>query len=240
MGIIKRIGDIFKANVNSALDDIEDSEKMLDEYVREMTEELGKAKEAVAGVIATRNQTRNEYNALGTKIDDLTKKAKLALEKGNEELAKKALTQKKTYELQHDQLETQVATLDKQVETLKGNITQLEMNINEARAKKEGLKAKLNSAKAQEKVNSVMNGIGENSSGRDFDRIAKKIDDKYEKEMAKAELAGDSLANDFRSLEQQSIEGEVDSDLEALKAEMGLSPKNEDKELEDLKKELDK
>ena len=88
MGILSRFGDIVQANVNAVLDKMEDPSKMIDQYLRELNENLAEVKKETAGVMAEETRTRRlmeENQAEAARYEDLAKQALLA---GNEGDAK--------------------------------------------------------------------------------------------------------------------------------------------------------
>lgn len=104
MGILSRFGDIIKSNVNDMLDKCEDPAKMVDQYLRNLTENLAEVKKETAGVMAEETRTRRmveENSAEIAKYGDLARKA---LQAGNEGDARVFLAKKQ-------QLETKGASL---------------------------------------------------------------------------------------------------------------------------------
>ena len=98
MGILSRFGDIVQANVNAVLDKMEDPSKMIDQYLRELNENLAEVKKETAGVMAEETRTRRlmeENQAEVARYEDLAKQALLA---GNEGDAKVFLAKKQQLE----------------------------------------------------------------------------------------------------------------------------------------------
>ena len=98
MGILSRFGDIVQANVNAVLDKMEDPSKMIDQYLRELNENLAEVKKETAGVMAEETRTRRlmeENQAEAARYEDLAKQALLA---GNEGDAKVFLAKKQQLE----------------------------------------------------------------------------------------------------------------------------------------------
>ena len=145
----------------------------------------------------------------------------LALKKGDERLATEALKQKKTY----DQLVTSIQPQWEQQNTLssklKDSLRALESKIDEGRRKKEILVARQKRAEAQKKIHDVMSGMNDRSAFATFDRMEQKVMEIEAQADAAVELEMDSLDDQFKALEAGS---EVDDELAALKAKMGLNP----------------
>lgn len=221
MGIFGRISDILKANVNELIDKAEDPAKMMDQMIREMHESLREAKIEVAKAIADEKRLQQQLKQNQTQSQNWESKAMLALKKGDERLATEALKQKKTY----DQLVTSIQPQWEQQNTLssklKDSLRALESKIDEARRKKEILIARQKRAEAQKKIHDVMTGMNDRSAFATFDRMEQKVMEIEAQADAAVEIEMESLDDQFKALEAGS---EVDDELAALKAKMGLNP----------------
>lgn len=257
MGLFDRISRVVRSNLNDMVSKAEDPEKILEQTVIEMQEDLVQLRQAVAQAIASQKRSQQQYNQSQSQVNQWLSRAQLALQKGDENLAREALQRKKSYE---EQANTIKATLDgqtTQVEALKRNLIQLESKISEAKTKKNMLKARAQAAKANEQLQGMLGGINSTSSGMAaFERMEEKVLQMEARSNAAGELAGADLESQFKVLEA----GNVDDDLAALKASMQLGPaqtqaqlppsqastpqtpaqKTEvDAELEELRKQLD-
>jgi phage shock protein A len=221
MGIFGRVSDILKANVNELIDKAEDPAKMMDQMIREMHESLREAKIEVARAIADEKRLQQQLKQNQSQSKNWESKAMLALKKGDERLATEALKQKKTY----DQLVTSIQPQWEQQNTLssklKDSLRALESKIDEARRKKEILVARQKRAEAQKKIHDVMSGMNDRSAFATFDRMEQKVMEIEAQADAAVELEMESLDDQFKALEAGS---EVDDELAALKAKMGLNP----------------
>jgi phage shock protein A len=218
MSFFKRIGDIFRSNVNDALDKAEDPEKMIKMMVVDMKESINKSTAALAQAMAHTKQMEAKMNFHKTQSEDWQNKAMSALKAGNEELAKKALEKKTledqsyaTYKTMFDQSS---ATTDK----LKDQLTKLKQKYDEAKAKEGMLLARSKNAEAQSEMAKNIGGFNENAFAN-FDKFEEKIVAKESEAEAYTDMnAGDlKLENEFEELEKKSA---VDSELEKLKAMM--------------------
>jgi phage shock protein A len=141
----------------------------------------------------------------------------LALQKGDENLAREALNRKKGYADTAATLKTSVDHQSGQVDTLKKNLVALEGKISEAKTKKDMLKARMQSAKAQENLNNMLGKINTSAASATFERMEEKVMMAEAKAGASAELASDGLEQQFAQLEASSG---VDDELAALKMKM--------------------
>jgi phage shock protein A len=182
-----------------------------------MQEDLVQLRQAVAQSMAALKRQEQQYNQSSTQAQEWEKRAMLALQKGDENLAREALNRKKTHA---DSASTLKAGLDQQsgqVELLKKNLIAIEGKISEAKTKKEMLKARMQSAKAQENLNNMLGKVNTTSAAATFERMEERVLMAEAKASASAELGMDNLESQFVQLEAGSG---VDDELAALKAKM--------------------
>lgn len=249
MGLFDRIGRLVRANLNDVVSKAEDPEKILEQSIMDMQEDLVQLRQAVAQAIATQKRSEQQYNQAQSQANQWQQRAQLALQKGDENLAREALVRKKSHAETATTIKTQLDAQSGQVDTLKRNLIQLESKISEAKTKKNMLKARLQSAKAQERLQNTIGSINTNSSMAAFDRMEEKVLQIEARSQAAGELAGTGLEEQFLQLESGS---DVDDELMAMKAQLtggsvaqpqleaGKSQPNEvvDAELEELRREL--
>ncbi|WP_287127389.1 PspA/IM30 family protein [Candidatus Cyanaurora vandensis] len=222
MGLFDRIGTVIKANLNSLVSSAEDPEKVLDQTVNDMQEDLIQMRQAVAQAIASEKRTEQELNKNLSQSTQWQERAMLALNKGDEGLAREALTRKKSFAETASGLQDALGKQKETVGKLRQNLTALEGKIAEAKAKKDLLVARARSAKASENINQVLNKVSPGSSLATFDRMEQKVLDLEARSAAVGELSTDSVEDKFKALE--SGQGAVDDELLALKAQMGILP----------------
>jgi phage shock protein A len=218
MGLFDRIGRLLRANVNDMVSKAEDPEKILEQAVADMQEDLIKLRQAVATSIANQKRTEQQYNKAVADANGWQQKAQLALQKGDENLAREALTRKKTYADTAAAMKAQLDNQSGQVESLKRNLVQLESKIAEAKTKKDMLKARAQAAKAQEQIQNAVNIQGTNSAMAAFERMEEKVMISEARAEAAAELGGTNLESQFAALSAT----DVDDELAALKSQMAL------------------
>ncbi|MEH2208717.1 MAG: PspA/IM30 family protein [Nostoc sp.] len=256
MGLFDRIKRVVSSNLNDLVNKAEDPEKMLEQAILEMQEDLVQLRQGVAQTIAAQKRSEKQYNDAQNEINKWQRNAQLALQKGDENLARQALERKKTYTDTSAALKASLDTQSTQVETLKRNLIQLESKISEAKTKKEMLKARITTAKAQEQLQGMVRGMNTNSAMSAFERMEEKVLIQESRAQAAGELAGADLDTQFALLEGGN---DVDDELAALKAQMlpPAAPQNQaqlppqqqttapksnevvDAELDSLRKQLD-
>ncbi|HEY9893632.1 MAG TPA: PspA/IM30 family protein [Candidatus Sericytochromatia bacterium] len=255
MGLFDRLSRVVRANLNDMVSKAEDPEKILEQAIVDMQEDLVQLRQAVAGAIATQKRTEQQYNKNQTEANNWQQRAQLALTKGDENLAREALTRKKANSDTAAQLKTQLDTQVTQVDTLKRNLIALESKISEAKTKKDMLKSRAAAAKANEQLQSTISSLNTGGSMAAFERMEDKVLMMEARSQSAAELAGADLESQFAMLESGS---DVDDELAAMKANLltGSSasqpvlPAGEEKkatapnsavdaELESLRKQID-
>jgi phage shock protein A len=241
MGILSRMKTIFKSEVNASLDKAEDTEKMLNQTVLDMQEQLQKAKQQVAIAIADEKRLERSYLENQQLTDQWMDKAKLAVQKGSDELAKAALERKVEYENLAAEYQKQWVAQKDAVEKLKVSLRDLERKVEEAKRQKDLLIARNKRAIAQKQIHQTMAGMATNAGVfNTFDRMKRKVDDQEARAAAAQEISeetGDTkLEKQFAELGKSSI----DDELAKLKTQVSDAPKAEDPELAKLKEEINK
>lgn len=226
MGIFSRIADIFKSNVNDALDKAEEPEKMLKQMVLEMEESINKATLAVANSIANEKSLERKLDKARKDSSEWEQKAMQALQANREDLAKAALEKKAIADRNvadlHPIYEQAKATSTK----LRQQLDQLKTKLDEARSRQSTLIARSQAAKAQKQIAQSFSGVGSDAFTK-FDKFEGKIEKLEAEATAFEQLAGEntSLDDEFKKLSSSSS---VDGDLLALKAKMGMLPEAND------------
>jgi phage shock protein A len=221
MGLFDRVSRLLRANVNDMVSKAEDPEKILEQAVADMQDDLVQLRQAVAGAIANQKRTEQQYNKAMGDANSWQSKAQLALQKGDENLAREALVRKKTYSETATALKAQLDGLAGQVDTMKKSLGQLESKISEMKGKKDMLKVRSQAAKAQEQLQGTVGRIGNNSAMAAFERMEEKVLNQEAKSQAAAELTGVDLESKFAALEAGS---DVDDELAQMKAMLSGSP----------------
>ncbi len=219
MGIFGRMTDIFKSNVNDALDRMEDPEKMLKNMIIEMEEALTKATSALAKAIANEQNLRKQQGLAQQQAAQWEEKAALAMKAGNADLAKQALSKKITYDGQAGQYDGMIAQASNTTQSLRSQLDALKAKLDEARMKQSTLIARAQVAKTQKEFSSAMGtAIGDGAFAK-FDTREKKIEGMEAEAQAYSEVSGAAQADDpFAALEKNQ---QVDDELAKLMAKMG-------------------
>jgi phage shock protein A len=217
MGLFDRVSRVVRSNLNAVVSSAEDPEKILEQSLIDMQEDLVQMRQAVARAIASQKRIQQQYNQAQTEASNWEQRAKLALQKGDENLAREALNRKKVQAETAASLKAQLDQQASTVDTLKRNLIALEGKISEAKTKKDMLKARASAAKANEQLQNTMGRMSTSSSMAAFERMEDKVLEMEARSQAAAELAGADLENQFAALEAGS---DVDAELAAMKAQL--------------------
>jgi phage shock protein A len=223
MSIFNRIGTLLRSNVNAMITEAEDPEKMLNQSLIEMQQQLIEAKKQVALSIADEKRLAKQLENEKAQSEEWERKAMLAVKAGNDELAKEALMRKQEHDKLAHGFQEQWQAQKAAVEQLKSALTSLSAKIEDAKRKKNLLIARAKRAEAQKTIANTMSGMSENAAFDTMGRMEEKIDKmeaeaKATYEMA-SEFSGDTLKDKFAALETV----EAGDALAALKAKMGLA-----------------
>jgi phage shock protein A len=206
---------LVRSNINDLLDRAEDPEKAIKQLLMDMNSQLIQVKTQVAAAIADEKRLQARAEEAQRSADEWQRKAELALDKGDDELAKQALQRRNTYATTAAGLHEQWQAHSAQVQTLKEGLRQLQNKIEEAEAKKELLIARHRSSKAQEQMHRTLTGIRGVGAMGDFERLERKVEEQEARAQAYTDLSTDTLDQKFAALEEES---EVDRQLRELKA----------------------
>lgn len=223
MGLFERIGRMFRANVNDWKRKQEDPEKILEQAVMEMQDNLVQLRQAVASAIASQKRTERQAAQVKSTAQEWYRRAQLAVQQGNEPLAREALTKRRAYEETAASLLAQLEQHKTVVAKLKKDIQALEPKVAEAKAKKDMYIARARSAEASSRLQEILGGVNSIGSLNAFERMEEKVLELEAQSEAIAQLGGDDLEKKFASLEQGE---EIDAELAAIRANLKSSTDN--------------
>lgn len=217
MGLIERVLRLFRSNINSFAAAREDPEKILEQTVYEMQENLVSMRQAVATAIATQKRTERQAAQAQSTEEEWYRRASMALQQGNEALAREALTKRKAYQQTATALLEQIGQQKTLVAKLKKDMQSLELKISEAKTKKDMYIARARSAEASLRVQEMLGEVGETNSVKAFEKMEDKILELEAKQQAIAISGADELENKFASYGDGD---DVDAELSKMKAQL--------------------
>ncbi|NOW07412.1 PspA/IM30 family protein [Clostridium beijerinckii] len=212
MGIFSRMSNMIKAKVNNSLDEMENPVELLDQKLRDMDEQFNKAKLSSAQILGNVHEIEKKLDSAKKESEDYDQKVRLALSKGNEELAKRALAKKVETDKKATSLQASYDNAKIQADTLKANLRALEEEITKTRSYRDEAAARFANAEASQKVNEVLANVQTKSNSIQIDSIERKIQRKEALAQGLGELRDlDDFDSEFKKLD------EVDLDLELAK-----------------------
>lgn len=236
MNLFDRFARVAKSNLNDLAGKLEDPEKIMEQALEEMQNDLVKIRQSYAEVTATQRRILKQKEQCDAMAADWYKRAQLALEKGNDELAKEALSRRQTQTEEantlQSQLDNQAESLDKLFEGMK----MLEKKIGENKAKKDQMVARARTAQSTQKVNDMISGVTGKTSTDAFSRMEEKVEALEAAAEVSAEMgslngnmlpgtAGAGVEAQFKALEAAD---ELDDELAKMKGLLSGGPSSSD------------
>ena len=218
-----RLVQLVRAQVTSWVQDSEDPEKILDQAVADMQADLIQLRQSVAQAIATQKRTERQCDQTHTLAKEWYNRAQLALQKGEEQQARDALTQRQTHLRVLTQLEGHIREQKAIVTQLKANMRELEVKIADARTRRDMYIARARSAEASQRIQEMISQVGTRNPMGALERMEDKV-------MA-LETQAEAIADLNNALESGSLEGRfaaleqdeasvVEAELTAMKAQL--------------------
>eukprot|EP00440_Ansanella_granifera_P009749 gb/GFBE01010566.1/.p1 GENE.gb/GFBE01010566.1/~~gb/GFBE01010566.1/.p1 ORF type:complete len:302 (+),score=98.15 gb/GFBE01010566.1/:1-906(+) len=239
--LFERFARVAKANVNKVLQGLEDPEKVLDQAVDEMQGDLIKVRQSYAEVLATQRRLITQKEQADQVASEWYKRAELAVEKGDDELAKEALTRRQTQADKANDLQRQIDAMTGNVDKLFESVKALEAKIMQAKDEKEQLIARARTAKTTAQVNEMLSDVTATGGTGAFDRMKEKVEMLETRAEVSSGLLPEasskgSIEDRFKQLESGNA---VDDELAKLKGSKALPGKSAlDAELEAMRKKL--
>ena len=220
MGIFSRMTDIINSNINSMLDQAEDPEKMIRLIIQEMEDTLVEVRSSSARVLADRKTAARRLEQVQTEADSWEDKARLAISKEREDLARAALQEKRVIEEEISVVEGELQATDEHIAQLNDEVAQLQQKLSDAKAKQKALLMRGKTVESRIKVKRQMHREALDGAFQRFEYFERRIDN-LESQLDSMDLGREvspDLASEIDSLQEDA---RITDDLERLKAEMG-------------------
>ena len=218
MALLDRVATLVRANLNDLVDRAENPEKMLKQVILDMENQFIQVKTQVAIALADLHLLKKKKQENAEKHAEWMRKAELAVDKKDDELARAALERFVSFQQLTESFEEQISDQDAQVESLKSALKKLELKLAEARAKADLLIAQHRRSRAVNRAADAQQSSGYESLT--FDRMRSKVAREQALGIAKGELLGDDIDGRFHTLEREQ---KIDALLEEIKAKRRLS-----------------
>lgn len=220
MGIFSRMSDIINANINAMLDKAEDPEKMIRLIIQEMEDTLVEVRSSSVRVLADRKAAGRRLEQLEAEARAWEGKARLAIGKGRDDLARAALQEKHEIEDEVDAVGRELAATDEHIERLNDEIAKLQAKLNDAKAKKKALVIRSQTVESRIKVRRQVNRDALDGAFARFEHFERRMDN-LESQLDAMDLgreAAPSLAAEINALAEDE---KIGAELERLKSELG-------------------
>jgi phage shock protein A len=219
MGLLERVSTLIRANLNDMIDRAEDPEKLIKQVILDMDNQYLQVKTQVAVSIADQHMLEKKLRENEEAGRDWMRKAELAVEKQQDDLARAALDRFQTSQKLAVSYREQVDDQKLQVETLKNALIKLEQNLDEAKAKRDLFLARHRRGLALGKAARAQSAIGDNSRSAAFDRLQDRVNHTEAIASAEVELFNENAGDRLARLDRDS---EIERLLSELKSKHGL------------------
>lgn len=222
MSIFSRMSDIINSNINALLDSAEDPEKMIRLIIQEMEDTLVEVRSSSARILADRKTAERKRGQIGLEASAWEDKAKLAISKGREDLARAALQEKRVIEQELDVVATELAATDDHIDQLNEEISQLQQKLSDAKAKQKALLMRSKTVESRMAVKRQVNRSELDQAFNKFDKFERRMDN-LEGELEAMDLGREgNLAAEIEALQQDEwLSEELDRLRESMAEEKG-------------------
>lgn len=217
MGIFSRMSDIVNSNINALLDSAEDPEKMIRLIIQEMEDTLVEVRSSSARVLADRKTAERKRAQVSQEVNNWEEKAKLAISKGREDLARAALQEKRVIEQELEVVSTELAATDEHIGQLNDEIAQLQQKLSDAKAKQKAMLMRSQTVHSRMAVKRQVHRSELDEAFNKFDKFERRMDN-LEGELEAMDLGREGgLAAEIDALREDDS---LNEELEALKRSM--------------------
>lgn len=220
MGLFDRLGRLVRANFTSLVTGHEDPEKVLAQTLTSLQQDLLQVRQAVAQAIALQKRTERQRDLARQKAQAWYDRAQVAIDAGDETLAREALTRRLPHHTLATDLDRQLLEQTSTSERLRTNMLLLEQKLAEARAKRDLYVARAQSAAASQRMHTMLNQF----EGGVFDRLNDKTIDLEAQAEAASLSAQGQIDRRFASLEADDLTATIDQELARLKGKRSPGP----------------
>lgn len=220
MGIFSRMTDIINSNINAMLDQAEDPEKMVRLIIQEMEDTLVEVRSSSARVLADRKAAARRLDQVQAEAADWEEKARLAITKGREDLARGALQEKRAIEEEVVVVEAELLATDEHISQLNVEVAQLQQKLDDARAKQKALAMRSKTVESRIKVKRQIQREALDNAFQRFDRFERRMDT-LESQLEAMDMGREvspDLTEQINALEDDE---RITDEIERLKSEMG-------------------
>jgi len=220
--MFKRMWRYLRALVMGKLDEWEDPEIILNEAVREMKENQIKNRELAVQAITQKNNLQAEVDKEERIVAEMERKATLALQSGNRELAKQFLKEKALHDQTLGSMRQNLVSATEAAEKVKVAIKQEEERIRVRTSEALAMKANMKQAQIQIKINKALDQFQFSENEQQWSHAGERIRSMQSEATARAEVANTSIESKLREMEVSQMDVEADRQLAELEAKMAV------------------
>lgn len=222
MGIFSRMSDIINANINAMLDKAEDPQKMIRLIIQEMEDTLVEVRSSSVRVLAERKAAGRRLEQLEAEARAWEGKARLAIGKGRDDLARAALQEKHEIEDEVDAVGRELAATDEHIERLNDEIAKLQAKLNDAKAKKKALFIRSQTVESRIKVRRQVNRDALDGAFARFEHFERRMDN-LESQLDAMDLGREAAPSLAAEIDALAEDEKISAELERLKSELGTA-----------------
>lgn len=218
MGIFSRMSDIVNSNINALLDSAEDPEKMIRLIIQEMEDTLVEVRSSSARVLADRKTAARKYAQVEAEAASWEEKAKLAISKGREDLARAALAEKRAIEQDLEAVQSELTAADEHIAHLSEEVGQLQQKLSDAKAKQKAMLMRSQTVQSRMAVKRQVHRSELDEAFTKFEKFERRMDN-LEGELEAMDMGrdGGGLASEIDALQEDEW---LSDELERLKQSM--------------------
>ncbi len=217
--MFERFVNLVRSIFGALLVRAEDPQLILEQAYQDLNANLLKVRQAVVQAIATEKQIGQQLQKNQEQVQNWHNRATLAVQQGQDDLARQALQRRQQHLLATSEQEKLLNSQHESVESLRHKLADLEEEVQKAYFKKQDLINKDKYAQATGKANELLSKVTANGALSIMDRMEEKVQERLAKSEALAELSGDSLEKQFKSIEGRT---DIEADLTAIKTGLTL------------------
>lgn len=219
MSIFSRMADIINSNINALLDKAEDPQKLIQLIIQEMEDTLVEVRSSSVKVLADRKTARRRIQQLHREVDEWENKARLAVSKGREDLARAALYEKQVLEDEITALDGELKALDEHIEHLDKEIEQLQQKLNDAKAKQKTLAMRNKTVESRLKVKTQIHRESIDDAFARYEGLERRMDH-LEGQVESMDLGGNGESDLNSQFNELMNDEKINDELSRLKKEL--------------------
>ncbi|MFK8050589.1 MAG: phage shock protein PspA [Halioglobus sp.] len=227
MGIFSRMTDIINSNLNAMLDQAEDPEKMIRLIIQEMEDTLVEVRSSSAKVLADRKAAARKLEQIQAEADSWEDKAKLAINKGREDLARAALQEKREIEQELIVVQAEMTATDEHIDQLNSEVSQLQQKLGDAKAKQKALLMRTKTVESRIKVKRQIQREALDTAFARFEHFERRMDN-LESQLEVMDFGRDVSPDLAAEIDALQEDDKINDELAKLKEKMGKSTGSND------------